>query len=159
MIKQLVTTYLLLSFTCTAVHADDLIKTIPEGDDTIVVLREGRPAPFDGQLYSNDTALRWANWLSQYQLRLKIDVEVERKVCNAELKYNLQLLDIEVKRSDEVETDLTSRLLKSEEARLAAEERVRDPPFYSTFSFGLVVGLLTAGLIVAAAASGLSAAN
>lgn len=137
-------------------QASEPIKSIPPGDDVIVVLNKNEKAPFSGQLYSYGTALRWGNWLSQYKLRLEIDVEAEKKACEIQLSYSRRLYDAEEERNQRVETDLRSRLQKAEGARLVAEERARNPPFYETFTFGFVVGLVVTGGIGAVVVWGLN---
>ena len=124
------------------------ISTIPPGDDKIVSVKKTDPAPIDGQLYSTDTAIRWAFWLQQYKYRLKADVEQAQQVCKAETDYRDKALVIENDRNGKVEKDLTDRLIRSEKARLAAEDEARNPPWYRTTGFGVVLGVVTtAGLV------------
>lgn len=124
------------------------IATIPPGEDKISAVKKADPAPYDGQLYSTDTAIRWAFWLQQYKFRLKSDVETAQQICKAETDYRDKSLVIEQKRADKVEKDLTDRLLRSEKARLTAEDEARNPPWYRTREFGLVLGVIgTAGLV------------
>jgi hypothetical protein len=137
------------------VQAQQLL-TIPEGDDVIVPIREKQPAPFDGQLFNNDTALRWGFWLQQYQLRLKSDVEAEQQSCKIQLEYKDKELSIEKSLRGTIETDLGDRLLRAEKYRLAAEEDNRNPPFWKTFQFGLIVGVVVSGTVAALVAWGAS---
>lgn len=123
------------------------VEAIPPGDDDIVSLKKGQPAPFDGQLFGSLTALRWANWLQQYKYRLIWDVEKEQSVCTVEKKYRDDLLVAEEERAKKVETDLNERLARSEQARLDAEEEVRNPPWYSTTTFGVVVGVVATAAV------------
>jgi len=121
------------------------VQEIPPGADEIVSVKKGQPAPFDGQLFSPDTALRWANWLQQYKYRLVWDVEREQKLCVEENGYRDKLLVIEKERSKKVEDDLTERLKVTEQARIDAE-LAQEPPWYNTTVFGIVVGTaVTAG--------------
>jgi len=126
---------------------DPPVQTIPPGDDKIEVLPKGKEAPYSGQLFDNPTALRWANWLQQYKMRLKADVEREQKVCKARVGYHESLVRIERDRNKEVEKDLRSRLLRAEKARLAAEHEARNPAWYKTRTFGIVVGVVGASAI------------
>lgn len=119
------------------------IESIPPGDDKIVSIKKGQPAPFDGQVFSNDTALRWANWLKQLRARLELDVKKEKDVCTVETKHRDELLGIERARAGAVEKDAQERLRRSEEARLKAEEIARNPPFYKTMEFGMIMGAIT----------------
>ncbi len=121
--------------------------TLP-GEDKIVVLRKGAEAPFDGQLFSNETALRWSSWLEQYQERLELDVSRATDLAQVELVYQQTLLESERKNHDTIRTDLQLRLERSEKARLAAEEAVRNPPWYRTREFGLVLGVVGSAAIL-----------
>jgi hypothetical protein len=123
------------------------VKEIPAGDDIIVPVKKGAPAPIDGQVFSPETALRWANWLQQYKLRLDWDVKYAEDVCKEETSYRDKLLVISKEQSAATEKSLRDELLKSEKGRLDAEAVVREgPPWYNTTEFGMVVGTaITAG--------------
>ena len=123
------------------------IQTIPPGDDVITPLRKGQAAPFTGQLFDSNTALRWGNWLQQYKYRLQWDVEKQVSVCRVEKTYRDELLAAEEKRAGAVEKDLTTRLERSEQARLDAEEEARNPPWYSTTTFGVVIGVVATAVV------------
>jgi hypothetical protein len=124
------------------------IITLPPGADNIVPLLKSGKAPFSGQLFDTNTALRWGFWLQQYKLRLKSDVGVVRSLCTAEITYKDKALGIEQVRARAVEKDLDARLLRSEKARLAAEEYARNPPWYNTRTFGAVIGVVaTVGVV------------
>ncbi len=133
------------------------IEAIPPGDDRIVPLPKGHVAPFGGQLYSPLTALRWANWLQQYKYRLQWDVAKEQRVCKVEMKYRDDLLMAEEVRAKKVEDDLVERLGRSEQARLEAEEEARNPPWYSTRTFGVVLGVLATAAIFGIAVAAIDA--
>ncbi len=117
------------------------VQDIPPGDDKIVPLEEGDEAPFTGQLFDQPTALRWGNWLLQYRYRLKWDVERAQEECLVETDYRDRLLQVEKERARRVEKDLMQRLERSEGARLAAEEEARNPSWYNTREFGVVLGV------------------
>ena len=57
------------------------LPPIPPGEDRIQFLPEGRSAPYSGQLFDNDTALRWGNWLKQWKLRYEIDLNEQARLC------------------------------------------------------------------------------
>ena len=135
---------LLLLPLCAAAQSPP-VQEIPPGEDEIVPVAKGQQAPFAGQLFSPDTALRWANWLQQYKYRLEWDVTREQKLCVEEKNYRDKLLVIEKERSKKVEDDLVERLRKTEQARIDAESAA-EPAWYSTVEFGIVVGTaITAG--------------
>ena len=123
------------------------VKEIPAGEDIIVPIKKGQPAPFDGQLFDANTALRWGNFLQQYKLRLDWDVKYAEDVCKEETSYRDKLLVISKEQSAATEKSLRDELVKSEKGRLDAEAVVRDgPPWYNTTEFGMVVGTaITAG--------------
>lgn len=131
------------------------VQTIPPGNDNIVYLAKGLPAPFEGQLFDNSTALRWGFWLQQYKLRLKSDVELEKQSCKINLEFKDKELKIEADKSTAIEKDLQDRLLRSEKARIVAEDEVRDPPFWRTFQFGVLIGVSGTVLVTVAAVVGL----
>lgn len=135
------------------------VETIPPGEDTITSLKKGDKAPYDGQLFSVDTAIRWGNWLQQYKYRLVWDVELEQGICNEEKVHRDQLLTIEKERAGTVETSLRTALRQSEQERLKAEEAARNPPWYSTMEFGVVVGAVAAVGVMAVAIWALEARN
>ena len=129
------------------VLAQTPIRTLPTGEDKIVVLPKGKEAPYDGQLFDNATALRWANWLQQYKLRLSEDVKMEIELCKVRMDYKDKVLEIEKDRGKTIELDLRTRLRRSEETRLLAEEAYRNPPWYNGRTFGVVVGVVATSVI------------
>jgi hypothetical protein len=127
------------------------IETTPPGDDKITTVKKDAVVPYDGQLFDPSTALRWANWLRQYKVRLHEDVLREQKVCKVKIDYEQKLVKIEKDRSKTVTTDLRARLVRSEKARLDAEDEARNPPWYRSIWLGLgagVVGTLATAFIV-----------
>lgn len=118
------------------------IVTVPAGKDRITPLKLDEPAPYSGQLFDPPTALRWANWLKQYKLRLRVDVERERESCSTKIKYEREVKKAEVNRARAIEKDLKVRLQRSEQARLKAEHELRNPPWYRATWFGVSVGVV-----------------
>src|SRR6266576_2213660 len=110
-------------------YAQD-IATLPAGDDRIVTLHLSQPAPFEGQLFDNNTALRWGFWLQQYKLRLKLDVDTANKTCSVRLDNAASVLKIQADTATLIQKDLRERLVASEKARLLAEDDARNPPWY-----------------------------
>jgi hypothetical protein len=118
------------------------ITTIPPGEDKIVTIEKGSPAPFSGHLFDTDTALRWANWLEQYKYRLDIDVGAEQAKCQIDLKYKEDLRVIELLRTDTIETDLRKRLLTSEGRNVKLSDAISNRSFFSSMEFGLLLGIV-----------------
>jgi hypothetical protein len=94
--KKLFTLGALLVATTVCVTAyGQAVQDIPPGEDRITAVHAGEPSPFAGQLFDNDTALRWGNWLRQLRARLVIDVQKERNVCAVRTDGLNKELDVE----------------------------------------------------------------
>lgn len=128
------------------------VVNVPAGNDVIVPVKKGEPAPVDGQLFDNDTALRWANWLVQYKQLLKTKVEFQKKICAIDVDLGQQKLQIEQEKNTKVVTDLETKLQK-------AQEEAASPPFYRTFWFGAAIGVSTTVLVTVAAAMALDSSR
>lgn len=124
------------------------IEDIPSGEDVIASLRKGQTAPFDGQLFDANTAIRWGHWLQQYKAQLALLPSYYEDSCAAQVTYQGDLLAIEKSRAAANEKSFTEALRASEEARLAAEETARNPPWYSTTEFGIVLGVVGSAAIL-----------
>jgi hypothetical protein len=142
-----------LAFSGTAKASDPIpLEDIPPGDDVIVPLVKGKPAPFTGQLFEPGTAMRWGNWLQQYKLRLRIDVEREKSLCTAETQYLEDLRAIEAERNERIEKDLKERLLRVEKRNAELAIEMSNPSFWKSLEFGLILGVaVTAGGAIAIA--------
>ncbi len=146
---------LFISLNCLA---DSRISTIPPGEDKIVVVREGDKVPFTGQLFDNNTALRWGNWLLQYKFRLKEDVEYQQKIAHNEVSYMKQLLDIERKKYLTVTDDYQKLIAVEKQENVKMRAQLDNPPFYKTAWFGFLSGVLVttacvgAGILIGMAA-------
>lgn len=123
------------------------VEAIPPGEDKIVHLAVGEKAPFSGHLYDPATALRWANWLGQYKLRLHSDFAAQRQICEIDHDYQTQRLELELDARNKVETDLRSRVLKVEQENLKLDEELRNTPWYDTRTFGVVLGVVSTSLV------------
>lgn len=134
--------FLLLSSTAFAQE----IQSIPPGDDKIVPLRLGQPAPFEGQLFDPATSLRWANWLKQYKLVLQIDREYGSKTCKAQTDFLQEVLVLERQKFDSVTQDYRKREadLRTENLRL----QDRGVAWYQTVWFGAIVGVVVTSTAV-----------
>lgn len=122
------------------------VVNIPAGEDKIVPMRKGEAAPIEGQLFDNDTALRWANWLVQYKNLLKQNVELQRKLCAVDVNLAAQKLEIEQVRTKKIIPDLEAKLAE-------AKKEADNPPFYRTFWFGATMGATIASIGIIGAAS------
>ena len=131
----------ILFWTSTAVAQDP--PAIPAGEDVIVAVKQGTPAPFTGQLFNNPTAVRWGIWLQQYRERSQVEQERAKAMCNVELDYKDRVSTIEAEKASALQQDLVARLQRSEGARMTAERRLSDPPWYKTGTFQFTLGVLT----------------
>jgi len=132
--KKLLTILLILTFSRSALGQTPPLVTFPPGDDRIVPLRNGQVAPFDGQLFDTNTALRWGNWMQQYQLRMKVDVETQKQLDMAQINYLNQVLELERKQYATVTTDYQKKVSDLE------KQLQTPPPFYRTQTFSFVMG-------------------
>lgn len=123
------------------------IQAIPPGDDSIVSIDAGSEAPFSGQLFSPDTALRWANYMEQYKLKLRIDMDLQRKICAIEYEYRDARLRLEQESFAKIEADLRQRLLAAEQENVDLQEGLLNPPWHKTRTFGLIVGIVGTSLV------------
>lgn len=128
---------------------DPPIETVPPGNDQIVSVRKGDIAPLTGQLFDMATALRWTNWLTQYRVRLVQDVNKEREICSVEAAFQKTLHQTETMRAEVIEKDLRDRILKLEQRNFKLVETANKPPaFYSTFEFGVLLGVVSSTILV-----------
>lgn len=123
------------------------VVTFPPGDDNIVAVKKGEAAPFAGQLFDENTALRWAMWLQQYKLRYGQDMLAERASCAVRIEHEKALHVIDNDRASKEAADLRARLLSAEKARLQAEQELRDRPFWKEPVLWYAVGVLSAGVL------------
>lgn len=131
------------------------VATFPPGEDRIVALKKGDAAPYTGQLFDTDTAIRWGLWLQQYQQRLKLDVETQRQLGAVQIEFLNKQLEIEKKRSQKIEESWRE---ENEELRAAAPA-VAESPWYDSFVFGATIGVVFTAAAVGLAAYGMSAVN
>lgn len=125
------------------------VVTFPPGDDNITAVKKGEPAPHAGQLFDENTALRWAMWLQQYKMRYGLDLKAEKDSCRVLVSREQEYRRIDAERDAKVEEDLRKRLLLTEKARLEAEERLRNPPLWKEPGLWYAVGLVsTVALVV-----------
>ncbi len=140
-----------LLISSTALAESPALVTHPPGEDKIVAIKRGEPAPFAGQLYDTDTALRWASWLQQYKKLYALDLQAAGARCQVQVDYQKELARIEQVRGQAVAEDLRTRLRASEAARVKAEDELRDPGFFRQPGVWFAGGVL---FTVAVAAGG-----
>ena len=119
------------------------VVTYPPGDDKIVVVHKGEASPFTGQLFDDNTALRWAVWLQQYRDRYGLDMQAERDSCAIKLEAERKANAVDTATAETLNADLRTRLQASEAGRLKAEEELRNPSFFSRPSTWFGIGIFT----------------
>lgn len=119
------------------------VLTYPPGDDKIAVVRKGEVAPYTGQLFEDNTALRWAVWLQQYRTRYGLDLRAAQEGCAVRLDHASALAAIEATRTQQIEKDLRARLTEVDAQRLRLEETIRDPGFFKQPGTWVAVGVVT----------------
>lgn len=122
------------------------IQTIPPGKDKIAPIKKGDAAPFDGQLFDNDTALRWGNWLLQYKLRLNLDVEQQKKILGADVELWKHKYEISEKKYETVTLDYQNRLAASESLVAKYRTEIDNPSWYRSPVFGFAMGVVFTGV-------------
>lgn len=146
--KRIISLLLCLSMTTPVLAQERAVQDIPPGEDQITPMRKGEAAPYDGQLFSNPTSLRWANWLKQYQLRLQLDEDYNKRMCAAETDYRDRLLEIERQKYTEVtgsyQVQVATRDNQIQQLRFEAS----NPPWYKTVWFGFTVGVVVTAAAV-----------
>jgi len=140
---------LLLVMIPSAAHADPTVATplipVPSGPDVISVVKKGEPAPYDGQLFDQATAIRWANFLQQANTRLRLDPMYQYQVDKVEIDALKQVVALEQNKYKKVTDELETRLTD-------AQKEATNPPFYKTASFGFGMGVLATVVVVVGAA-------
>jgi hypothetical protein len=140
---------LLVLFVSGSAFAEDLLppvpavklEPIPPGDDIIRSIKKGQTAPFDGQLFSPETALRWSNYLDQYDVQLKLVTKTTRELCQLELHYKAEAERVEREAHAQNVRELLERVDRLERQNLALQKKAQEkPPWYKTRTFGVVLG-------------------
>lgn len=134
-----------LLFYAGALHAQDVVA-VPAGTDQILPMRKGEPAPFDGQIFDNATALRWGNWLVQYKNLVKNNKELDQKICQADVDLQQKKIDLMTSEYNRVTQELQAKLS-------TAQAEAASPPWYRTVTFGVALGVVgTIAAVVGTAA-------
>jgi hypothetical protein len=147
---QVLVVALLLTVATTVSAQERVLQDIPPGEDRITEVRKGEAAPYDGQLFDHPTALRWANWLIQYQLLLQVDGEYQRKVCKAEIDYRNQLIALEQEKYQQVTHDYQGQLAIRDAQISQLRMELEHPKWYRSVWFGVTAGVVATGVAVSA---------
>jgi hypothetical protein len=147
-LERFVAVLLVVSFTSMSARAEGDVVSVPPGDDVILPVVKGQPSPISGQVFSPETALRWANWLKQYQLVLKLNHEYDTKICKANTDFLQTNLDQERARYKVVSEDYQKRLAAAQDENNQLRLQLASPPWYNTVWFGVGLGVLTTSVAV-----------
>jgi tetrahydromethanopterin S-methyltransferase subunit F len=119
---------------------------LPPGDDVITALTEGARAPYTGMLLDTDTAIRWTNRLNWFRNELRLVMQTDAKILAA------------VRRSHETELRLVRESYEREieglrndlrhQAETFAQAQARGHPWYDTFVFGVIIGVVFSCVLV-----------
>lgn len=144
MTKYLAVAALLLwTSTARAETLDD--EAIPPGADVIVAVKKGQPAPYAGQLFDINTAIRWGLWLKNCRERAELEQARDKALCENEVKYQTDIADVQINQLEQLNYDLKTRLQKSEQQRLQLQHDKDNPPWYETRAFWFAIGAVTVG--------------
>jgi hypothetical protein len=114
----------------------------PVDGDEVVPLAEGEVAPFDGQLFPTELAIRIGFRIENLQLRLQADVRRAEEICQAHRDHDAELLRLEQERRDfEIEQLRTT-------VQEQAEEIARPTPWYRSWGFAFGMGIVASVLLV-----------
>lgn len=146
--NALIAWLVLLSFCLPAISYAQTItlQPIPPGDDQILFLQMGQPAPYDGQLFDNPTAMRWGNWLRQWKLRYEIDMKEQAQLCTNDKNLAQYKLELEQQKYNQVVATYAAEVTR-------LNTQLSQPtPWYKTQTFGIGIGvastLVLTGVVV-----------
>lgn len=134
--KKLLPLVLVLTLTTPSWSQTRPVEDIPPGQDQIQYLPKGTPAPYSGQLFDDQTALRWANWIRQYKAFYQMDMESQQKQCAVSVQLEQRKLQLTEEHYKQIVLEYDTRLKEA--------GRPQTTPFYSTMEFGVAVGAVGA---------------
>lgn len=145
--KQIAINRLLLVFLFTSlmlwslsVHGEEAAETTDI--DGAVSLAANDRAPFDGILFPTELAIQMGFRIETLQTRLRLDVDREQRICQAQVDFQDQRLRIEIERRDFQIGLLDTRVQEQ------AEVIARPTPWYQRWGFAFGMGILTSSLLV-----------
>jgi hypothetical protein len=111
--------------------------------DEAAAVAEGEAAPFDGILFPTDLAIQMGFRMEMLEVRLRLDVEREQRLCQASIEFETRRRELEEERRDYQIELLEDRVMEQ------AEELARPTPWYRRWGFAFGMGILTSSLLVA----------
>jgi hypothetical protein len=119
----------------------------PEPEDEVVPIERGDRAPFTGQLFPTELAIRMGMRIERLELRLQADVERERRSCEIRLEFESRRLALEQERRDFEIQQLTERV--EHQAEELAQARIT--PWYRGWGFAFAMGVVGSIILVGGA--------
>jgi hypothetical protein len=120
-------------------------EAVTEGVDTdgAVAVSEGDRAPFDGILFPTELAIQMGFRIETLQTRLRLDIDREQRICQAQIEFQDQRLSLETGRRD-FQINLLQQRVDDQAAIIA-----RPTPWYQRWGFAFGMGIFTSSLLVA----------
>lgn len=117
--------------------------------DEVVPIEHGERAPFSGQLFPTELAIRMGMRIERLELQLEADVQRAQDLCAAETAYRDRLLELERERYQNDTTELRTA------AEGLADElaEARQVPWWRSWGFAFGMGVLASVLLVAGTAA------
>lgn len=113
-------------------------------DAEVVPVEQGERAPFSGQLFPTELAIRMGFRIEQLELQLQADVERERDRCEVMLGFEQRRLQLERERGEFEVAQLTERVNEQAEDLYEA----RNVPWYRTWGFAFGMGIAASVVLV-----------
>ncbi len=142
--KATVLGVLFLVFLLWASDAHGEVAPVEEPVDTdgAAPLSEGDRAPFDGILFPTELAIQMGFRIETLQTRLRLDVDREQRICQAQVDFQEQRLRIETERRD-FQIGLLQQRVDDQAAVIA-----RPTPWYRQWGFAFGMGIVVSSLLV-----------
>ena len=135
--------FLALWLWATPAHCEDAATTDDTTMDGAVSVSAGDRAPFDGILFPTELAIQMGFRIETLQARLRLDIDREQRICQAQIEFQDQRLSLETGRRD-FQIDLLQHRVDDQAAIIA-----RPTPWYQRWGFAFGMGILTSSLLVA----------
>ena len=123
-------------------HGEEAATEEPDMDGAVAV-SEGDRAPFDGILFPTELAIQMGFRIETLQSRLRLDIDREQRICQAQIEFQDQRLSLETERRD-FQINLLQQRVDDQAAVIA-----RPTPWYQRWGFAFGMGILTSSLLVA----------
>jgi len=85
-------------------------------EPTIVSIQEGEKAPFNGILFTSDTAIRWGYTIATNEERLHLEIQKQVEICDLKIKAKDKYI-------------------------LTLQNELKEPSWYETKTFFFILGI------------------